>query len=278
MDPLMKVAFSPCPNDTVLFHAFIKKLVPHNFDEIDVNLADIQILNKQVLDTIPDLSKISFFVLSKVLSKYCLLPVGSALGYGNGPKIVSTSPKTLKDLPNGTLAIPGQDTTAYLLYRLLTPHAKIERFCRYDEVPKNLRNGAEFGLIIHETRFNLEKLGLHEVCDLGKLWEKETKLPLPLGGLVSKRSLGKETIQGLSTALIASYDYAKENPEASRDYILENSIEKDPEIIQSHIDLYVNEETRTLSKKGMLAIKTLLEEGAKEKLLPEANAPIFFED
>lgn len=262
----MKLAFSPCPNDTFLFHAFVKKLIPHSF-ELEVTLSDIQVLNQRAMDSIPDVSKISFFTLGKILHNYCLLPVGSAVGFGNGPKIVSRVPHKIEDLAKSTLAIPGRDTTAYLLYRLLVPHAKVERFCRYDEVPSLLRKWADYGLLIHETRFNLEKEGLYEVCDLGKMWEEKTGLPLPLGCLVAKRNLGKQTLQTLTDNIIASYDYAKQNPEASHAYTVANSQEKEKDIIQSHIDLYVNSETRGLSDKGFKAVRTLLEEAHKAKLL-----------
>lgn len=271
----MKLAFSPCPNDTFLFHAFVKNLIHHSF-ELDTTLADIQDLNQKTLDGIPDLSKISFFTLGKVLEDYCLLPVGSALGHGNGPKIVSAVPYKIEDLELATLAIPGRNTTAYLLYRLLLPHAKVERFCRYDEIPQLLKKRADFGLVIHETRFNLEKAGLYEICDLGALWEQKTGLPLPLGCLVAKRSLGKETLKKLCDALTASYDYAKQNPKASEDYVLEHSQEKNLNIVRAHIDLYVTEETRHLSDKGFKAIQTLLEAGFKAKLLPKIDPTKIF--
>lgn len=271
----MKLAFSPCPNDTFLFHAFVKNLIGHSF-ELDVMLADIQHLNQRTMDNVPDVSKISFFTLGKVLHNYCLLPVGSALGRGNGPKIVSASPHSIEDIERGTLAIPGRDTTAYLLYRLLLPHAKVERFCRYNEIPKLLEKRADYGLVIHETRFNLKEAGLHEVCDLGDLWEQKTGLPLPLGCLVAKRSLGKEVLKKLSEALVASYDYAKAHPGESVPYVLEHSEEKDPDVIQAHIDLYVNEETRNLSKQSLEAINLLLDEACKAKLLPKIDPTKIF--
>lgn len=271
----MKLAFSPCPNDTYLFHAFVKNLIGHSF-ELDVMLADIQHLNQRTLDNVPDVSKISFFTLGKVLHNYCLLPVGSALGRGNGPKIVSTAPHKIEDMKLGTLAIPGRDTTAYLLYRLLLPHARVERFCRYNEVPQLLEKRADYGLVIHETRFNLKELGLYEICDLGDLWEQKTGLPLPLGCLVAKRNLGKDVHKQLTDALIASYDYAKANPRESASYVLEHSEEKDPNVIQSHIDLFVNSETRTLSSQSLEAIQLLLEEASKAKLVPKIDPTKIF--
>ncbi len=271
----MKISFSPCPNDTFLFYAFVKNLIDHPFP-LEVMLADIQYLNQRAMESVPDLTKISFFTLGKVLHNYCLLPSGSALGKGNGPKIVSANPFSIDDLSKSTLAIPGRDTTAYLLYRLLLPHARVERFCRYDEIPKLLQKRADYGLIIHETRFMLKEQGLYEVCDLGELWEQKTGLPLPLGCLVAKRNLGKETLNTLSQAICASYDYAKKHPSEVMNYVLEHSQEKNLDILRTHIDLYVNEETRNLSNKGLEAIQLLLSEGFKAKLLPNIDVNRIF--
>lgn len=264
----MKLAFSPCPNDTLFFHALVKNLIPHKFN-LDVSLSDIQVLNQRAIDSIPDVSKVSFYTMGKVHHNYGLLPVGAALGYGNGPKIVSRVPHKIEDLRISTLAIPGRDTTAYLLYRLLLPHARVERFCRYDEIPQLLKKWADFGLIIHETRFNLKELGLYEICDLGELWEKKTGLPLPLGGIVARKNLGQQTLADLTQSLIASYDYAKANPDAAKDYMLEHCQEKDYEVLKSHVDLYVNDETRHLSDVGYRAIRLLMQEAQNAKLLPK---------
>lgn len=268
----LRLAFSPCPNDTFLFHAFVKNLIPHPF-ALQTSLLDIQQLNEGVLAGLPDLSKISFFTLGHILDSYCLLPSGSALGFANGPKIVSAQKgKTIADLKNGTLGIPGRNTTAYLLYRLLLPAAKYENFCLYHELVHKLQTrNLDFALVIHETRFNLEKEGLYEVCDLGQVWQEQTGLPLPLGCLVAKRSLGERVIAQIHEALIQSLDYAYAHPNAGNAYILEHSQEKDPAIVHAHIALYVNEETRKLSEKGMEAIRYLLRAGQELKLLSYAN-------
>ncbi len=264
----MKIAFSSCPNDTFLFHAFVNKLVDHPF-ELDVQLADIQELNNTALSSGPDLCKVSFFTLGKILKDYCLLPVGSALGHSNGPKLLARRPFDLDDLRNGTIAIPGRDTTAYLLYRLLLPEAKVHKFCRFDGIPSLLTKWSDYGLMIHESRSQeaIQKAGLYEVCDLGALWMQKTGLALPLGCLVAKRSLGSETLTKLTESLTASLDHARQHPSLSQAYVLQHSQEKDPATIQAHIDLYVNEETRCLSAKGQEAILRLLEEAHRIGLL-----------
>lgn len=268
----LRLAFSPCPNDTFLFHAFVKKLIPHPF-ALETSLLDIQHLNEGVLAGIPDLSKISFFTLGHILDSYCLLTRGSALGFANGPKIVTGQKgKTIDDLKYGSLGIPGPNTTAYLLYRLMMPAAKKEEFYLYHELVHKLQTREiDFALVIHETRFTLEKEGLYEVCDLGQVWHAQTDLPLPLGCLVAKRSLGEPVIAQIDEALAQSLAYAYAHPQVSDAYILENSQEKDPAIVHAHINLYVNEETCRLSDKGMEAIRYLLRAGHELNLLPQAR-------
>ncbi|MBI2602982.1 MAG: 1,4-dihydroxy-6-naphthoate synthase [Deltaproteobacteria bacterium] len=262
----LSLAFSPCPNDTFLFHALVKSLIPHPFT-LSVTLADIQHLNELALQGTADVCKISFSMLAH-LDTYCLLPVGAALGHGNGPKIVAERPFPLASLQDKTIAIPGQGTTAYLLYKLLTPGAGREVFCLYHEIPSLINSGTvDCGLIIHETRFTLDQNKLVEICDLGPMWEEHTKLPIPLGGLVAKRSLGSKTIEKVVSCLQSSLRFAWKNPAASRSYILQHSQEKNWDVVRSHIDLYVNKETESLSLKARNAIELLSRKGGLVKCI-----------
>lgn len=254
----LSLAFSPCPNDTFLFHAFVNNLVSHSFS-LNVTLADIQQLNELALRNAVDICKVSFPTFLRLEKDYCLLPVGAALGNSNGPKIVAATHFPLEKLCDLRIAIPGKDTTAYRLYKLLTPKARREVFCLYHEIPALIRSGqVDCGLIIHETRFTLSKERLIEICDLGLMWERDTHLPLPLGGLVAKRSLGSDTLSQIISCLQSSLRYARQNQEASRAYILQHSREKDWDVARAHIDLYVNEDTEQISSRGREAIALLL--------------------
>lgn len=258
MNNKLKLSFSPCPNDTFIFHALVHNLVPHDFT-FDVHFADIQELNQGLDLGLPDVSKASFPAIKKNLDQYCFLPVGAALGKGNGPKIVAKPPFSLDQLPHKSIAIPGKDTTAYSLYQMLCPSAKREHFCLYHEIAGLIQDQkVDCGLIIHETRFVLKELGLVEICDLGQLWETRMQLPLPLGGLVAKKSLGEAKIQALTQAIQASIAFAWRNPELSIPYILEHSAEKKLDVVRSHIELYVNSESFSLSSEGKKAVDIFL--------------------
>ncbi|MBP6218211.1 MAG: 1,4-dihydroxy-6-naphthoate synthase [Oligoflexales bacterium] len=257
---IIRMAISPCPNDTFMFHALFHGLVKTPL-KFDVNFFDIQRLNEDLLKEVPDLTKASYASIREALSHYTLLPVGTAVGRGSGPKIVARKKFPIEDLKTKKIAIPGKGTTAYLLYQKLTSRAGSEFFCSYDEIfDKILSDQVDCGIIIHESRFVFGKHGLVEITDLGELWEKTYDLPLPLGGLVVKKSLGTEIISELTLAIRESIRLALENPSASLPFILEHSIEKDLGVIRSHIELFANQESYRLSPASQRAIALILED------------------
>ncbi|MCH9609905.1 MAG: 1,4-dihydroxy-6-naphtoate synthase [Chlamydiales bacterium] len=244
----MKAAFSPCPNDTLLFYAWVHNRIETPL-KIDPHLADIEQLNKWAIEGLYPLVKLSFATLAKVCEVYELLPVGAALGENCGPKIIG---KEKRDHFR-TIAIPGELTTAHLLFdRLELPYTK-KVFCRYDEVFDLLSEGkVDTGLIIHESRFTFKAHGFVELADLGELWGGL----IPLGGLAIRRDFPQIT-EVIST-LRASLAYSEKNPTDAQEYILTHAQEKDPSIVYKHIETYVNGQTKEISPEGMSAIERLI--------------------
>lgn len=253
----LPIAYSPCPNDTFLFSAWAEGMLPHS-PPITPHLADIEQLNAWALERRFPLTKVSIGILPKLQPDYLLLPVGAALGFGCGPLLIAKEPQEVKTLLQQPMAVPGENTTAYLLLCRLVGVPEKPLFCTYDAIPQLLANATvASGLIIHETRFTFAKMGFRQVLDLGALWHEKMGLPLPLGGLVAHRDLGESLIKQLIAALQDSLRWARANP-LNRSYILKHSQEKDLSVIRNHIDLYVNDETLRLSEKGKQAIETLL--------------------
>ncbi|NGX60885.1 MAG: 1,4-dihydroxy-6-naphtoate synthase [Chlamydiae bacterium] len=255
---MIDVALSPCPNDTFLFAPWIEGFVESKYP-ITPHFADIQTLNKWAFSKRFPLIKISVAVFPKLLPFYQLLPVGAALGFGCGPKLIGKKPYTLADLPNLTVAIPGEDITAHTLLSHFAPSPKEKHFCLYHEIfPLLNSDEVDCGLIIHESRFTYSEAGFFEIADLGELWEKKTSLPLPLGALAIQKSLPEPQKKGLTRALQDSLLYSKSHPEKSLPLILKHAQELSPEIVQKHIETYVTKETEILSEEGKKAIETLL--------------------
>ncbi|MFF1770079.1 1,4-dihydroxy-6-naphthoate synthase [Streptomyces sp. NPDC058249] len=268
--PLL-IAYSPCPNDTFVFDAWAHGRVP-GAPALDVTFADIDITNGMAERGEFDVLKVSYAVLPYVLDEYALLPCGGALGRGCGPLVLSRGADA--DLTGRTVAVPSEKSTAYLLFRLwaadTVPGGVGEIVVMpFHEIMPAVRDGkVDAGLVIHEARFTYQNYGLHKLADMGEHWERTTGLPIPLGAIIAKRSLGDDTLKLLADSTRASVRAAWDDPEASRPYVLEHAQEMDPSVADQHIGLYVNEFTADLGDDGYAAIRGLLTRAAAEGLLP----------
>ncbi len=274
----MKIAFSPCPNDTFIFHAWVHGLIP-GAPELDVTYADIDITNSLAASLSgPDVIKISYAALPWVLSEYALLPCGGALGRGCGPLVLTSKrAENAKDptvLSDRRVAVPSERSTAYLLFRLwaaqLIPGGVREIVVMpFHEIMPAVRDGmVDAGLVIHEARFTYSSYGLALLADLGSWWERETKLPIPLGAIVARRSLD---LSAIAAWIRASVRYAWANPAASQQYVLKHAQELSPEVAQAHINLYVNEFSENLGETGYEAVTELLSRASQEGLVPNVD-------
>jgi 1,4-dihydroxy-6-naphthoate synthase len=275
-DEALRIAYSPCPNDTFVFHAWAHGLVP-GAPPLDVSFADIDITNGMAERGEFDVLKVSYAVLPWVLQEYALLPCGGALGRGCGPLVLTGEggARTGAELAGRTVAVPSERSTAYLLFRLWAA-AEVPGgvgeivVLPFHEIMPAVRDGrVDAGLVIHEARFTYQNYGLRKLADMGEHWEATTGLPIPLGAIIAKRSLGKERLHALAEAARASVRAAWDDPAASRSYVLAHSQEMDPAVADQHIALYVNGFTADLGEDGYAAVRGLLTRAAAEGLVPE---------
>ncbi|MFD0263727.1 1,4-dihydroxy-6-naphthoate synthase [Kitasatospora indigofera] len=277
----LRIAYSPCPNDTFVFHAWAHGLVP-GADAPEVTFADIDVTNGLAARSGPpgpeagaelDVLKISYGALPWVLDEYALLPCGGALGRGCGP-LVLTRPDAPDDLSGKTVAVPSERSTAYLLFRIWAARAVPGGLGEvvvlpFDEIMPAVRDGrVDAGLVIHEARFTYQEYGLRKLADMGEAWEQDTGLPIPLGAIVARRSLGAQRLREIAETVRASVRQAWADPAASREYVLAHSQEMDPAVADQHIGLYVNEFTADLGEEGYAAVRGLLTRAAAEGLVP----------
>lgn len=260
----VSIAFSPCPNDTFIFHAMLHGLVDTGDFRFNPGLHDIETLNDSAFTGRFDITKLSFHAWLYLKKKYDLLDSGSALGFGCGPLLVKAGSQ--KKISEMNIAIPGEYTTAYMLLRLWNPDITKIVPTRFDKIMEGIRDGKfDAGLIIHEGRFVYRNYGLEQVIDLGEWWEKETSSPIPLGCITVKNDrFSNEEKKELNAIIRSSVQYALDNRGASGEYIRRHSQELDDDVIESHIKLYVNEYTVDLGEAGRKAISKL-EEMAGEK-------------
>lgn len=256
----LTLGFSPCPNDTFIFDALVTKKIDTEDFEFDVVLEDVQTLNDWAIQSRLDISKISYGVLSLVLNDYILLNSGGALGKSAGPLLIAKSQITTSRVPGLKIAIPGENTTAHMLFKMVFPEAVNKQFMIFHQIEDAVLSGeADAGVIIHENRFTYQQKGLHKIMDLGEFWEKETNVPIPLGGIVAKRSLNTSVINKVDSLIRKSLEYAFEHYPEITEYVKQHSQEMSEDVMRKHIDLYVNNYSLDLGEEGKQAVKKILQ-------------------
>lgn len=271
----LSLGYSPCPNDTFMFYALIHGLVENRGFSFAERLEDVETLNRLALKGELDITKISCHLLGFVRADYCLLRAGSAMGRGCGPLVVSRRFGEMRELKGKRIAVPGRYTTAFLLLRLFDPTLDDIVFLPFHEIMGAIARGeADAGVIIHESRFTFPGYGLVRLLDLGDWWEKETGHPIPLGGIVARRSLGEQTLTALDRLLRASVTYAVDHPGAANAYIRAHSQEMSDEVCAAHIGLYVNDFSLDPGIEGEAAITTLLARAEAAGFIPPSSQPV----
>jgi len=274
--PSLTLGFSPCPNDTFMFYPLVHGLVDTAGLSFRERLEDVETLNRLALAGELDVTKVSYHALGHIRDRYALLRSGSALGRGCGPLLVARNDLDPADLRGRKIAVPGQYTTALLLLRLLDPRLEDFIVLPFNEIMDAVLAGqADAGLIIHESRFTYQEAGLRKLVDLGEWWEGETGLPIPLGGIVARRSLGAETIAVIERALRSGVVYARSHPAESAGYIREHAQEMSDEVCAAHIGLYVNDFSAELGAEGERAIAELLRRAENSGIIPHSDRNLF---
>ena len=260
MGNLIHLAISPCPNDIFIFAAMANGLIDTEGLEFEIRLEDVETLNYLAMHGIPDVVKVSYHAFLHLSPVYSLLDSGSALGFGNGPLLISKKAYTINELSDLTVAIPGEYTTAHLLLKLMTPSIRKKKIIVFNDIEDAILNDeVDAGVIIHENRFTYEKKGLIKIIDLGEEYEKRNHCPIPLGGIIAQKKLGAETISKLNRVLHASVSFALENPGSVMDFVCKHAQELEETVIRKHIELYVNKFTLDLGNEGRRAIARLFE-------------------
>lgn len=267
----LTLGFSPCPNDTFIFHALVSRFFETGALQFAPEvLADVETLNSWALEGRLDVTKLSFHALGHVSDEYVLLTAGAALGRGCGPLVVARTPIPADELADKSIAIPGKLTTAAMLLRMWAPHCRNITVRRFDQIVEQVRSGeVDAGVIIHESRFTYQNAGLVLLQDLGSWWEGLANHPLPLGGIVARRSLGLDVLRQVDDCIRRSVRWAYAHPDDSASYVRRHAQELDEKVIQDHIDLYVNHFSENLGHDGLIAVHDFLLRGRAAGILPE---------
>jgi 1,4-dihydroxy-6-naphthoate synthase len=254
----LKLGFSTCPNDTFIFDAMVHGKIDTEGLSFEVIMEDVEELNKKVMENYIDISKLSYHAYAYASQNYILLTSGSALGRKNGPLLISKHKIFPDEVDNIRVAIPGIYTTANLLFSIEYPDAKNKKEYLFSDIEEAVLSGeADAGVIIHESRFTYEKKGLRKIIDLGEQWESKAGYPIPLGGIVIRRTIDENISMKVNRVLKRSILFALENPNSGYDFIKQHAQELDDSVIFRHIQLYVNDNTTELSEEAKDGIRYL---------------------
>lgn len=263
MSEIMTLGYSPCPNDTFIFHGLASGEVDWP-GGLDITLADVEELNSMAGRGELDVVKVSVAAAADLLDDYVLLRAGGAMGYGVGPILVAGEKCDLASLDGKRVAIPGRRTTANLLFGLCCREAGISVELVemvFDEVmPAVAAGDVAAGVVIHEGRFTFQEQGMTRILDLGAWWEEHTELPIPLGAIAIKRSLGKFIAKAMNESIRLSLLAAFAHPEKGREYIKSHAQEMDDDVIATHIDTFVTDYSLDVGDGGVEAVSRLLAE------------------
>ncbi len=273
---IFTLGFSPCPNDTFIFDAMVNGKINNSNYTFQPFLEDVEQLNLLARERKLDFTKVSAGVYAEISNDYIILDSGSALGNGVGPILVSKKPNIDLSDPATTVAIPGVHTTANLLLTIFFPDIQNKKEVLFSDIENMVVSGqVDAGLLIHEGRFTYEKKGLVKLSDLGAQWEAKMHLPLPLGLIVALRTIKESDRTAVGKMIRKSIEYAYSNRDSGKSYIRQHARELDDNVIEQHINLYVNEFSLSLGDEGRNAIKFLLKKGAAHGLLPEVSTSLF---
>jgi 1,4-dihydroxy-6-naphthoate synthase len=261
-----------------MFDAIVNGRIDLEGLDFDVMLADVEALNRMAFARSIDVTKLSYHAYAFCAGSYVLLDAGSALGRNCGPLLISKRAIPLEEVASGRLkiAIPGRYTTANFLLGLAFPAATNKTELVFSEIESAVLDGAyDAGLIIHENRFTYEARGLRKIIDLGEFWEQETGAPIPLGGIVAKRSLPRDVAQAIDRVLRRSVEFAFANRSASLPFVREHAQEMSEDVMYRHIDLYVNEYSVDLGAQGRRAVEILFARAREAGVVPASEASLF---
>jgi|SRR6185312_10477011 1,4-dihydroxy-6-naphthoate synthase len=256
----LSLGFSPCPNDTFIFDALVNGKIDTGDFQFEPVLEDVQTLNLWAMEKRLDISKISYGVWPLISNNYRLLDAGGALGKGVGPLLIAKKTIPLSEVDELTIAIPGEQTTAHVLFSLAFPGAHHKKFMLFSDIETAVLDGrVDCGVIIHENRFTYMQRGLTKLMDLGEFWEKKTGAPIPLGGIVMRKDFDPHVCAQVDALIRKSVSYAQEKYPVLADYVKQHSQEMEESVMRQHIDLYVNHFSLRLGDEGRRAVDILVQ-------------------
>jgi 1,4-dihydroxy-6-naphthoate synthase len=277
----IRVGHSPDADDAFMFYALSNDCLPTGRYRFVHELVDIETLNRRAFSGELELTALSLHAYGFLSDKYLLCNCGASMGDGYGPMVVARKPFSLDALRDATIAVPGTLTTAYLTLRLALGNQFRHVVAPFDQMLEIVAAGEyegqsiDAGLVIHEGQLTYAQQQLHLVEDLGRWWQRETGLPLPLGANGIRRDLGTSVIEEVTSLLHASIAYGLSHRSRALDYAVGFGRGLERKDADQFVGMYVNEWTLDFGERGRHAVAELLRRGYGAGLIPTLIEPEF---
>ncbi|MCG3147000.1 MAG: 1,4-dihydroxy-6-naphtoate synthase [Verrucomicrobiae bacterium] len=262
------IGHSPDPDDAFMFYALTHGKLDTGGLRIKHFISDIETLNHKAIEGELEVTALSVHAYGYAMDKYALLSCGGSFGDGVGPIVVAKKKMDVGEMADDRIAVPGTMTSAYLLLKLLLINFKFE-VVPFDKIIDAVLAGeVDAGLLIHEGQITYEKFGLHKVVDLGRWWQEDIGLPVPLGVNGVRKDLGKPLMRQLSSLMKQSVDYALTHRADAVKYAMEYGRGMDSVLTDKFVGMYVNKWTTDMGDEGRASITRLLTRGYHAAVLP----------
>ncbi|HXS08478.1 MAG TPA: MqnA/MqnD/SBP family protein [Candidatus Krumholzibacteria bacterium] len=265
----LSIGHSPDADDAFMFYGLASERVKIDGYTIDHVMEDIETLNRRARRGELDVTAISAAAYPDVAHLYRIMSCGASVGRKYGPIVLAREPMSVDALAGRRIAVPGAQTTAFMLLRLYVPGAFTPVMMNFDRIMEAVASGeTDAGVIIHEGQLTWQSSGLHRVIDLGEAWMNDTALPLPLGLDVIRRGFDDALMKRIAQALKESIVLARTDEDAAVDYAMRFGRGLDRETCRQFVRMYVNADTVDMGDEGTRALAELYDRAQKRGLLP----------
>jgi len=265
----LSIGHSPDADDAFMFYGLASERVKIDGYTIDHVMEDIETLNRRARRGELDVTAISAAAYPDVAHLYRIMSCGASVGRKYGPIVLAREPMSVDALAGRRIAVPGAQTTAFMLLRLYVPGAFTPVMMNFDRIMEAVASGeTDAGVIIHEGQLTWQSSGLHRVIDLGEAWMNDTALPIPLGLDVIRRGFDDAAMTRIAQALKESIVLARTDEDAAVDYAMGFGRGLDRETCRQFVRMYVNADTVDMGDEGTRALAELYDRAQKRGLLP----------
>lgn len=260
MNPSIKIAYTPDPDDAFHYFALENQLI-ESFDGLNFEFSHdhIQNLNESCLSQSYDVCAISSMHYPNIDKEYVILGSGASVGRGYGPVLGCRSDRQIDDLAGLRVAVPGTTTTGYFLLSYFFTDFEVISM-PFNQVAQAILDGnVDAGVLIHEELLNFPDHQIKKICCLGNRWYEHTRLPLPVGLNVARRALGAERIAELESLIYKSMLYALEHPKAAMDFAANFGRGPQSAVREDFVAKFANEDTLLMPEDVRMGLKTLFD-------------------